>query len=462
MKIKFIALAVIFFCSVSYSQYTQIFLDADSTGDAYDRIVSKGYGYEVPDCNHPVRHIVEEWNEELQKYVLKFTLHKDEDNDRCINFDRQRCEIKTYGSSPKNMQGQEGETHTYRWKFKLDSLFQPSPKFCHIHQLKAGDGPDAGMPLITITPRYGSPNKLQLIFNAPTGWSGSGTLKQVNLAPFLGEWIEAYETVKYDTNGTYNLVLRRVRDDAVLFSFSSSKIAMWRIGSTFIRPKYGIYRSLDSPTYLRDEDVLFADFYLAEGDTADFPLAPDNLEVTELSGNKNKLKWNDNSDNEILFRIDRSADSLDWQYLAEVSKNRTDFIDSNLTSSAKYFYRIRAENTFGNSWYSNIAGTSLSAIYSNKDIPLPKNFFIKNYPNPFNPNTTIIYSIPVESKVVLKIYDINGKEISTLLDKFEDGGIHKVNWNGKNKNGGEIVSGIYFAKISAGRFFKTIKLLLLK
>ena len=90
---------------VSAPLFSQVFMDADSTGDAYARILSKGYGYEVPDCIHPIRHITEAWDNILRKYVFVFSLHRSIDNDRCINFDRQRTEIKTWGSSPDSMKG---------------------------------------------------------------------------------------------------------------------------------------------------------------------------------------------------------------------------------------------------------------------------------------------------------------------------------------------------------------------
>jgi hypothetical protein len=157
------------------------------------------------------------------------------------------------------MKGTYGEAHIYRWKFKLDRDFQPSPNFTHIHQIK-GDG--GGAPLITITPRAGNPDQLQLIH---TGSSGGGVVHEVELSPFRGTWVEAYAKVLYEDKGTYDLTLRRVSDGAVLMSWRSSDIDLWLEDKPFNRPKYGIYRSLKSASYLRDEQVRFADFCLAEG-----------------------------------------------------------------------------------------------------------------------------------------------------------------------------------------------------
>ena len=81
----------------------------------------------------------------------------------------------------------------------------------------------------------------------------------------------------------------------------------------------------------------------------------------------------------------------------------------------------------------------------------------QNYPNPFNPLTTIKYQIPKESNVTIKVYDVLGKEITTLLNAEQKAGHHKVEWDGKN-----YASGIYFYRIRAGEFVLTKKMLLIK
>ena len=81
----------------------------------------------------------------------------------------------------------------------------------------------------------------------------------------------------------------------------------------------------------------------------------------------------------------------------------------------------------------------------------------QNYPNPFNPSTTIEYSIPKTLFVVLKIYDILGREITTLVKQEEKSGNYKVKFNGSQYN-----SGIYFYKLQAGSFSQTKKLILVK
>ncbi|MDI6804986.1 MAG: T9SS type A sorting domain-containing protein, partial [Bacteroidota bacterium] len=73
----------------------------------------------------------------------------------------------------------------------------------------------------------------------------------------------------------------------------------------------------------------------------------------------------------------------------------------------------------------------------------------QNYPNPFNPNTSISYNLPAKSFVKLKIFNILGQEIITLIDEMQYEGHQSVIWNGRNKSGNSIASGVYFYKIDA-------------
>ncbi len=89
---------------------------------------------------------------------------------------------------------------------------------------------------------------------------------------------------------------------------------------------------------------------------------------------------------------------------------------------------------------------------------LPFKFVLdQNYPNPFNPVTSIHYSIPLAATVTLKIYDTNGKEISSLVNETQQSGDHSVEWNGDG-----ITSGVYMYRITAGNYTETKKMVLLK
>ncbi|MFL6601569.1 MAG: DNRLRE domain-containing protein [Steroidobacteraceae bacterium] len=257
-------LSVVVLCAAPALQ-AQVFLTADGHTDSYALVNSAlGAGPETPDCSHPDfgEHITQASDSELGKFAFVFNIHVTPDNDRCTNFDRQRLEIKTDGGSPAYVKGFLNDSVSYRWKFKLPAGFQPSPNFTHIHQIKAGDG-DSGAPIITLTPRAGSPDSLQII---ATDSNGTGaTLFQTDLAPFVGVWVEAFEQITYSHTGKYSVVIKTLEGGTTLLSYSNGNIDLWRTGTTFSRPKWGIYRSLNSPSFLRDEQVRFDRFCIAKG-----------------------------------------------------------------------------------------------------------------------------------------------------------------------------------------------------
>ena len=90
------------------------------------------------------------------------------------------------------------------------------------------------------------------------------TLASTDLAGFLGNWVEVEEKACFGENGSYEVVITRIKDGKVLLEFSSEKMDMWRTDCTGLRPKWGIYRYLgEDRTWqdqLRDEEIRFADF----------------------------------------------------------------------------------------------------------------------------------------------------------------------------------------------------------
>jgi len=81
---------------------------------------------------------------------------------------------------------------------------------------------------------------------------------------------------------------------------------------------------------------------------------------------------------------------------------------------------------------------------------LPSQFALdQNYPNPFNPATTIRYGLPVQAVVTLKIYDVLGREVVTLLEETQGAGVQSVVWNGRNSMGAQVSSGMYFYRLEA-------------
>jgi FlgD Ig-like domain len=82
------------------------------------------------------------------------------------------------------------------------------------------------------------------------------------------------------------------------------------------------------------------------------------------------------------------------------------------------------------------------------------------YPNPFNPRTTIRYSLPEESHVALRVYDVRGSLVATLVDGTVDAGDHVAVWNGRSNTGSGVASGLYFARIDSKHGVLTRKMVL--
>ena len=96
-------------------------------------------------------------------------------------------------------------------------------------------------------------------------------------------------------------------------------------------------------------------------------------------------------------------------------------------------------------------------------MPVPTEFALhNNYPNPFNPTTTINYDLPQDGSVRLIIYDVMGREVTRLVNGFTPAGYHSVRWDARNKMGENVSAGVYFYHLQSGNFVKTQKMVLLK
>jgi hypothetical protein len=102
--------------------------------------------------------------------------------------------------------------------------------------------------------------------------------------------------------------------------------------------------------------------------------------------------------------------------------------------------------------------STVTTVNDANHFPLTYNYnLFQNYPNPFNPSTKISFSIPSKQIITIKVYDILGNEISTLINEEKSSGLYVINFNGEN-----LPSGIYFCKLQAKNFAMTKKMILLK
>jgi hypothetical protein len=106
---------------------------------------------------------------------------------------------------------------------------------------------------------------------------------------------------------------------------------------------------------------------------------------------------------------------------------------------------------------------SIEKFSLNKKSAVPTVFMLhQNFPNPFNPITTLRYDLPSGALVTLSIYDMLGKEITQLVKATQQAGFKSVQWNGKDSMGNNVSAGVYLYEIQAGEFVQTKKMVLLK
>ena len=110
-----------------------------------------------------------------------------------------------------------------------------------------------------------------------------------------------------------------------------------------------------------------------------------------------------------------------------------------------------------------IEGVDFTRVTEHNTTVIPNNFALyQNYPNPFNPNTNIRFDLPTSAKVSLKIFNIKGELVRTLVQSQLNAGSHIFQWDGKDDIGQSLASGVYFYKISTASFSSTRKLLMIK
>jgi hypothetical protein len=127
------------------------------------------------------------------------------------------------------------------------------------------------------------------------------------------------------------------------------------------------------------------------------------------------------------------------------------------------FSDLLANGAAADSIYRDLAGIPTAADDNMIDPNRPdKYMLIGNYPNPFNPATTIEYNLPKRSQATLRVFNLLGQNIRTLVDAVQEPGMHTVLWNGKDDFGQQVSSGVYFYQLKTTERVETKKMILLK
>jgi Secretion system C-terminal sorting domain len=191
-------------------------------------------------------------------------------------------------------------------------------------------------------------------------------------------------------------------------------------------------------------------------------LAPLPVELTSFTAEANSngilLKWATASEiNNLGFEVERSDDGINFRRIGFVqgsgttteTKNYSYLDEVNHNNASTYYYRLKQMDYNGTYSMSEI-------INANYDVP-DQFTLLQNYPNPFNPVTTIKYAVPIESPVSIKVYDLTGSEVMTLVNEVKQPGTYDLKFDASN-----LASGIYIYRMTTGSFNSVKKMTVLK
>jgi len=138
-------------------------------------------------------------------------------------------------------------------------------------------------------------------------------------------------------------------------------------------------------------------------------------------------------------------------------RHEYEYMDKDLTNGVTYWYKLEDVDYSGNTeLHGPVSATPMKRS-------APKEFRLyPNYPNPFNPVTTISYDLPDDGLVELSVYNMRGEKVTTLLQGNQKAGSYQINWDGTSQSGDMVASGIYFFRIASGNYCRTSKMVFVR
>jgi hypothetical protein len=126
--------------------------------------------------------------------------------------------------------------------------------------------------------------------------------------------------------------------------------------------------------------------------------------------------------------------------------------------------RIQLMKNIVNGYFKENACYAATAVEEEpaSEAPRFRSELFQNAPNPFNPETTIRYTVSQKGPVTIDIFNVNGARVRTLVEKTHEAGVYSTRWNGTDDSGRHVASGVYFYQLRAGGFVDSKKLILLK
>jgi len=132
--------------------------------------------------------------------------------------------------------------------------------------------------------------------------------------------------------------------------------------------------------------------------------------------------------------------------------------DHQVAAGQTYYYKLKEVDFDGTQWWSEPVSAAVAAAGA-----VPQGYALdQNYPNPFNAQTNIRYRIGEYGRATLKIFNIRGQQVSSLVDGGQNAGWHQARWDGRDGDGRQVASGIYFCRLETGGYRRTVKMVLVR
>ena len=294
-------------------------------------------------------------------------------------------------------------------------------------------------------------NSLYYVYQTPSTDKITITTKNNELVKFIS--VGVYQVSE---SSTQNLIIEGWKGSSKLYTKSFSNLYAWQTLSINFADINKVIIKLASSSSTDLVDYNFDNF--------SFEVIPLPVELTSfkaLSGeNSINLSWRTATEiNNFGFDVERKDGNTAWQKIGFLKGEGSTtiskyygFSDKSVMNGTKYTYRLKQIDNNGDFKYSE-------EINVTADIT-PKNYGLdQNYPNPFNPTTIISWQSPESGRQAIKVYDILGNEVATLIDENKPAGSYKVEFNPGRLG---LSSGVYIYKLISNDFVSTKKMIMLK
>lgn len=188
-----------------------------------------------------------------------------------------------------------------------------------------------------------------------------------------------------------------------------------------------------------------------------YPQSPDDLTISQVGGSI-KLQWQNRNPESDSIIVQRGTGENSFSDYAVVGPLDSVFVDSSVVADTSYYYRLKIVKQDSTEMQSYPIMLKVVPFTSVKQSNVAVQFGLSpNYPNPFNPTTTISYSVPKRGMVTLKVYDVLGQEMATLVNGVRNAGTYKISFDGAG-----FASGVYFDRLEYNGNIVTRKMVLMK